>query len=50
VRSKLDTNSTSSALTKREPAPLSNQPRRGVVGEIAKNAAGVAIVAIILHY
>jgi len=51
VRSKLDTNSTSSAPTIKGPASLSNQPRRGgVVGDIAKQAAAVAIVAIILHY
>ncbi|KAL4112524.1 hypothetical protein QTP88_016295 [Uroleucon formosanum] len=44
VRSKLDKNSTSlSAPTKKEPTSLSNQPRRGVVGDIAQNAAGVAI-------
>lgn len=49
MRSKLDTNSTSlSTPTKKEPISLSNQPRRGVLGDIAQNAAGVAIVAI--HY
>ncbi|XP_022176196.1 uncharacterized protein LOC111037756 [Myzus persicae] len=39
-------NSTSlSAPSKKNPARLSNQPRRGggVIGEVAKNAAGVAI-------
>jgi len=51
VRSELDTNSTSlSAPTKEEPASLSNQPRRGVVGDIAQNAAGVAIVVTIIRY
>jgi len=49
--SKLDTKSTSSSTpTKKNPASLSNQPRRGgVVGEIAKDATGVAIVAITKH-
>jgi len=52
VRSKLDTNSKSPAPTNKQPSSLSNQPRRGggVLGEIAKQATGVAIVAIILHY